>query len=585
MKQTTSKTVRVENIKFHPLHVKYNRSRNCDQMIESIAVTGNKPIYNVVVVPDPIKDDKYLLILGGIRFQAQVQTGSEEIEVMVIDMTDEKEIEQYIIEGNTQKVLDGFERLIVFQYYEKQFPQQKGVKGNRYEKIGRLVNMGTDKVKDLVMLINFFKGQGDVILEKVFGEELTVKDAQLIQRSVEQTPEHFNSPESFEKICDPKFDFKRLKTGLSFFGIDNHSEFDVLKQFLLKDITYQELLDRAEQVKGSRSEVNSHNSSKSNVPILSSDYRSKNAQIIKGDNKLVLGELPKGILYDGIIGSPFYGGRRIYGDGKVKERYEKMTGIESAIEIAETYELYKDVLSPTGSIYVIIDDYMTEKGDWECLLEFFVIEMVKRGFHLIGRYMWQKNNPIPNSHKSKKMVNSFEVIYRFVLDPKNYYTNPNLLLEIDLPDGHEFIVKDGCTNPTKTSTTRGGKYVQNQLKKIRNVLDEKTCNDIIKSNVNKPQDFYRQVSEKKHTAGAPVELTAALILECSSNENPDSYILDVWNGVGGTCESALLLGRKYIGIEIDQNYCNQSNKRINGVEVMMDEYRNEIISTPKLLAA
>ena len=56
------------------------------------------------------------------------------------------------------------------------------------------------------------------------------------------------------------------------------------------------------------------------------------------------------------------------------------------------------------------------------------------------------------------------------------------------------------------------------------------------------------------------------IIEISSNEN--DVVLDCFNGVGSTGEAALMLNRRYIGIEIDKVYAEASIKRLEKYKLM-----------------
>ena len=54
--------------------------------------------------------------------------------------------------------------------------------------------------------------------------------------------------------------------------------------------------------------------------------------------------------------------------------------------------------------------------------------------------------------------------------------------------------------------------------------------------------------------------------------------MDIWNGVGNSMLSSLLLGRKYIGIEIEQEYYNQTLVKAAETEKFVDNHN--IITTP-----
>lgn len=577
MKNLKNETVKIARNKVvkDPNYDCTRTNRTYNYLVESFEQFGT--IIPPVVTPNPSKEGYYFVLDGWAKVK---NSKSQFIDCIVVGNLNETDKVRLIVDLNKSKNKSGEEKRIEFEFISSLYESNRGVKGtNRAEQIGAEFDMDSERVRDLQTLCNFFNtnlfGNGVVILNQIFGNTLSINKANQIKNAVKKYPEKFTKKECFDKLANPDFDFRRLGDAVELFDIDNEAEFKIIKQFLLNEIDYFELVTTAEKLGKTRLKVDKHNEAKLLVPNLTIEYRSQNAYIINEDNKLALNKLPNRVIFKAIIGSPPYGIKRLYGSETIPRI---ISGSEWAIEMADTYELYKKVLDPTGSIYVILDDYMTEEGDYECSLEYFVIEMRKRGFYLVGRYSWQKNNAIPTAHSSKKFVNSFEMVYRFVLDPKNYFTNPNLYEEIVLPEGLEFEVLDGCTNPNKKGTTRGGQYVQGQLKKIRNVLDERKCLDIIKSNVLNQNNFFRQAGDLKHTAGSPIELTSCLILECTSND-PNETILDIWNGVGGTCESSLLMGKKYVGVELDQNYCDQTNKRIQGVEVMMSELKENVINS------
>jgi DNA modification methylase len=315
------------------------------------------------------------------------------------------------------------------------------------------------------------------------------------------------------------------------------------------------------------------------VPEIDPDYVSEHVHLIQGNNREVEFTNPFGRLINCILGSPPYGNLRLNGDDPNIETGHNMTGREYGIYLSETYERYKEFMSPDGSIYVIIDDFRNKQGSFSCSLEHFVVEMERKGFYLISRYVWWKNNPQPRSHQSKNMVNGFEMIYRFVLDTENYYSNPDLFIELD---EKESGFREGCTNTdNRGHQTRGGLYYQPNLKKPRNTFNEDVCKqivldniqgldddfrkniDVIRGNVQHPEDNFRDDNEKPHTSTSPQYLTMTLILESTK---PGDLVVDIWNGVGGTMESSLCLKRDYLGIELEENYIKQTQRRLQMIE-------------------
>jgi DNA modification methylase len=61
-----------------------------------------------------------------------------------------------------------------------------------------------------------------------------------------------------------------------------------------------------------------------------------------------------------------------------------------------------------------------------------------------------------------------------------------------------------------------------------------------------------------------------LILESTQ---PGDLVVDIWNGVGGTMESSLCLKRDYIGVELEDNYFRQTQRRLQILESDVKEFR------------
>ena len=128
----------------------------------------------------------------------------------------------------------------------------------------------------------------------------------------------------------------------------------------------------------------------------------------------------------------------------------------------------------------------------------------------------------------------------------------------------------GCTNHSNNpESNRGSRYCQSNIKKVLNTLDENYCEQIIRGNVGNPGDYFREAEKVKHSSTSPIYLTSTLILEGSA---PGDSVLDIWNGVGNSMVSSLLLGRKYAGIEIEQDYYNQTIKKVIEIEKVVKEY-------------
>lgn len=577
------RTIDIENLIQHPYHQKVYKSRSAVYMESSIERTGDAPIYPIVAVPHQFQYGQFWVISGMVRLDALIQLGYAKVKVMVYEIKDEPSIKNLIIDLNKSRVKDGHELLMEFRHYLELHPQRKGVKGSRYDLIGNEMNLSYDRVKDLSILNTFFIGEGDIILESVFGGVLSVNQSNNLKRVVELFPEKFNSEVTYDKFCNGDYDFTRLEYAVRNLSIEDEDDFDLMKSYLLKEFTTPEFHKILEQKGKVEKVVNGHELSKVLVPALTDEFTTDHTHIIQGDNMIVPFNNPFGKKIKCLVGSPPYGDRRLNGDDADSDTGHGMSGQEYGEFLAQTYERYIEHMDPEGSVYVIIDDYKQEDGELACSLEFFVTEMLKKGFFLVSRYVWVKSNAMPRNYKGKVMTNSIEMVYRFTLDRKNYYSNPNLFMETELPDGKKMTIKKGCTNHGKDGkTSKGGTYVQSHLKKLRNTLSEQDCIGVIRGNVANPENFFRQVDEKRHTSTAPIYLTSVLILE--STQKGD-LVADIWNGVANTGISSLLLQRPYVGVEKEENYYQQSCRRLQMTEDMLMDVDMEEMSYDNKIAA
>lgn len=77
-------------------------------------------------------------------------------------------------------------------------------------------------------------------------------------------------------------------------------------------------------------------------------------------------------------------------------------------------------------------------------------------------------------------------------------------------------------------------------------------------------DIPNIIGKKKHPTEKPVELMKILI-ENSSNKN--DIVIDPFMGVGATGVACVNTNRKFIGIELDENYFNIAKERIGGEKI------------------
>ena len=72
----------------------------------------------------------------------------------------------------------------------------------------------------------------------------------------------------------------------------------------------------------------------------------------------------------------------------------------------------------------------------------------------------------------------------------------------------------------------------------------------------------RDMTKYNHPAMFPEELVERCLKLFSYK---DDIVLDPFNGAGTTTYVAKMLGRRYIGIDISQKYCDVANKRLKSI--------------------
>ena len=341
---------------------------------------------------------------------------------------------------------------------------------------------------------------------------------------------------------------------------------------------------------------------KDNFPTENVYFTTKNGILYNGNCLEVLKQFPDESV-DCVITSPPYWSLRDYGEETVV-RWEDGTVCQLGLEpdfnlfVQHLLEIFKEVrrvLKPTGTLWVNVSDtyggsgmgtssglnrYFSKenyrprgsetnssklrktKYNKSLLLipERFAIGMVERGWKLRNKIIWKKTNSIPESVKDR-FTKSYEYIYFFVKS-ENYYFNQIL-------------------EPAESSSTARYKRYKRALKEKKFSSLPKSLNPVsgIESYRRKAgerllfrnkRDVWEfataQFSAKKlgvegveHFAVFPEELPKT----CMEAGCPESgIVLDIFAGSGTTLAVAEKLDRKWIGIEVNPEYCQIIKKRV-----------------------
>ncbi len=169
------------------------------------------------------------------------------------------------------------------------------------------------------------------------------------------------------------------------------------------------------------------------------------------------------------------------------------------------------------------------------------------GFNLHDTMIFQKTNPIPQIYR-KRYNGIFE--YMFIFSKGSVATHNPIMIDCL----HAGLKLNGTTykNYSKGEQKRG--------KPAKPVKKQKIKGNIWEYVVGKK-------AEDQEAKGHPAPFPCALARDhINSWTNEGDVVLDPMSGSGTTCISALKLNRKYIGIDISNEYCEIAKNRIANYE-------------------
>ena len=314
---------------------------------------------------------------------------------------------------------------------------------------------------------------------------------------------------------------------------------------------------------------------------------------------------------DCCITSPPYFGLRDY-------KVEGQVGLEKTFDeyidkLIQIFNQVKRVLKKTGSCWVVMGDtyngskngntqgtgkswlhgnnsgtYLKEKvgvkkavagiADKSLLLipERFAMKMIDNGWILRNKLIWHKNNCMPSSAKDRFTID-YEFIYFFTKSEKYYFkTQYEPYSEATLKEFGQIYngkgIKDyeaaGVQNPSDVKRRIIAKF---PIGGVKHVGRNFRSNDLTYSgNPWNPVQYGRiartvwrintKPFKEAHFAVFPQELVRKMI---DPGCPPDGICLDPFMGAGTVALVALKMNRSFIGFDLNKEYVEMANKRIN----------------------
>lgn len=274
----------------------------------------------------------------------------------------------------------------------------------------------------------------------------------------------------------------------------------------------------------------------------------KQAKFLLGDAKDRLPELEEGSVQTAIT-SPPYWNLRDYG-------VEGQTGLEDTPEayveeLGDIFDEVKRVLKDDGTLWLNVGDKYARSSHGDVKPKDMIglpwqiaFELRRRGWHLRQDIIWKKPDPMPES-VTDRCVGQHE--YLFLLSKsKDYFFD------------HEAIQEDAIHSDDRR---RGKGRIGYEGKRTGEEGTGQEAFVSIKDKRNKRSVWEQTTAQSSdaHFAPYPVELIEPCV-KASTVEG--DTVLDPFNGTGTTGIAALKNGRKYIGVDLNEDYIEISKERI-----------------------
>ena len=270
-------------------------------------------------------------------------------------------------------------------------------------------------------------------------------------------------------------------------------------------------------------------------------------KVIVGDCRKVLKEFPDESV-NFVMTGPMYWGNKPSPELELVEGY--IGGEESLDEylnsLVEVFmEVYR-VLCRDGHLFIVIDDHR-DKGDWQMIPEQLALLLREEGWILRDKIIWHKLDHLPSPYRYG-FTHAYEHILHFVKTLRPY----SALDEVRVP--HE-----------SGMPSRGRKsHPKHRKVGVHTGLELKAYHTLGKN----PGDvwgFAKARTSIPHFAVFPESICERVIkFGCP----PGGIVLDPFCGTGTTLVVAKRLGRRWIGIEIYEEYAKIARERVSKEPVL-----------------
>lgn len=271
-------------------------------------------------------------------------------------------------------------------------------------------------------------------------------------------------------------------------------------------------------------------------------------QILEGDCRNLLPQLPDECI-DLIVTSPPYADQRrhVYGGVPPDEYVEWFLPISTEL---------KRVLKPTGSFVLNIKERVVNGERHTYVIE-LILKMREQGWLWTEEYIWHKKNTYPGKWPNR-FRDAWERCLHFTKQ-KQFKMFQEAVM-VPMGDWRHERLRKLSENDLRRDVSRVGSGFG---KRVANWIGREWAY---------PTNVLHMATEcynRNHAATFPVDLPAWFIKLFTE---PGDIVLDPFMGSGTTAVACVRLGRKYIGFELNPQYVEVAQQRLDKVIQQLNLY-------------
>jgi len=270
------------------------------------------------------------------------------------------------------------------------------------------------------------------------------------------------------------------------------------------------------------------------------DYLNK---ILLGDCQFILQEMPDNSV-DLIFTSPPYADQR-------KNTYGGISPNKYVEWFMPKANQFLRVLKPTGTFILNIKERVVNGERHPYVIE-LILAMRNQGWLWTEEFIWHKKNSYPGKWPNRFRDN-WERLIQFNKSKKfNFYQD-----SVKIPIGN--WAKDRLSKLSKTD------YLRDESK-VGSGFGKKVANWIGRDYVYPNNVIYlaTECGNQNHSAAFPIDLPKWFIRLFTK---PGDVVLDPFVGSGTTAIAAIELGRKYVGIDIKEEYVDLATSKLSEIQI------------------